>query len=336
MLLQNLHTHTTYGDGKNTPEEMVLGAISSGCCSLGFSEHSPMGSPDGDGWAMRSENMPAYRREVLSLGEKYAGKFPIFLGLELDMDSPAPGGDWDYLHCSCHGIWVDGVYRSVDYSADCTRDTIRQCFSGDPYAYTAAYFRRMAQWADTFPGQIVGHIDLVTKFNEGGAMFDEGDRRYLAPAMEAIEARFKLGVTRVIIGTKAVENPEMLREAVVRFGAEHIAAGIDAKNGMVAIQGWEQVSEISAMDLAMKMKEMGVRTIIYTDISRDGMLSGPNVEATKALSDATGLDIVASGGVSCMEDLHRICEAKIHGAIIGKALYEERIDLEKAVALFEK
>lgn len=154
-------------------------------------------------------------------------------------------------------------------------------------------------------------------------------------SLKDMEEVLNLGVYRVIVGTKAVENPELLREAVKQFGAEHIAAGIDAKDGLVAIQGWEQVSGISAMELALKMKEYGVQTIIYTDISRDGMLSGPNVAATKALHDATGLDIIASGGVSCMEDLHRIHEAGIHGAIMGKALYEGRIDLAEAVKLFE-
>lgn len=155
-------------------------------------------------------------------------------------------------------------------------------------------------------------------------------------SLEDIEEVLNLGVTRAIIGTKAVENPELLREAVKQFGAEHIAAGIDARDGMVAIQGWEQVSRVSAMELALQMKDMGVRTIIYTDISRDGMLSGPNVTATKELGDATGLDVIASGGVSCMEDLCRIHQAGIHGAIIGKALYENRIDLAQAVEKFER
>lgn len=155
-------------------------------------------------------------------------------------------------------------------------------------------------------------------------------------SLDDIREVLELGVYRAIIGTKAVEDPQMLRDAVEQFGAEHIAVGIDAKDGMVAVNGWEQVSQISAMELAMQMKEMGVKTIIYTDISRDGMLTGPNVEATKRLSDATGLDVVASGGVSCMEDLRQIHEAGIHGAIIGKALYEERVDLADAVQEFER
>lgn len=152
---------------------------------------------------------------------------------------------------------------------------------------------------------------------------------------EAIQAMLDLGVKRVIIGTKAVEHPEFLREMVRRFGEDAIVAGVDAKNGLVAVEGWEKVSTMTASSLCLKMKDMGVKHIVYTDISRDGMLSGPNVEATKDLTEETGLDIIASGGVSCMEDLKKLHEAGIKGAIIGKALYENRIDLPEAVRLYE-
>ena len=154
--------------------------------------------------------------------------------------------------------------------------------------------------------------------------------------LENIREILELGVYRVIIGTKAAENPEFIREAVERFGAEHIVAGVDAKDGMVAVEGWEKVSDKTALGLALAMKEMGVRTIVYTDISRDGMLSGPNIEQTKLLSDKTGIDIIASGGMSCMEDLRNVYNAGIHGAIIGKALYDKKIILREAAAEFEK
>lgn len=151
----------------------------------------------------------------------------------------------------------------------------------------------------------------------------------------AVERMLGLGVRRVIIGTKAVEHPEFLRDMVRTFGEEAIVAGVDAKDGMVAVEGWEKVSSLTARDLCLTMKEYGVRHIVYTDISRDGMLSGPNVEATRKLTEETGLDIIASGGVSCMEDLKCLHEAGIRGAIIGKALYENRIDLAEAVRLYE-
>ena len=152
---------------------------------------------------------------------------------------------------------------------------------------------------------------------------------------EAVDRMLDLGVRRVIIGTKAAEHPEFLRDMIRTFGEEAIVAGVDAKDGMVAVEGWEKVSSLTASDLCLTMKEFGVRHIVYTDISRDGMLSGPNVEATRKLTEETGLDIIASGGVSCMEDLKCLHEAGIRGAIIGKALYENRIDLAEAVRLYE-
>lgn len=153
---------------------------------------------------------------------------------------------------------------------------------------------------------------------------------------EAVEMMLGLGVSRVIIGTRAVREPEFVRELVESFGPERIVAGIDARDGMVAVEGWETVSEKKASDLCREMKGFGVRHVVYTDISRDGMLSGPNVEATKRLTLETGMDIIASGGVSSMEDLRRLCDEGIQGAIIGKALYEKRLDLQEAVRLFEK
>ncbi len=152
---------------------------------------------------------------------------------------------------------------------------------------------------------------------------------------ETAERMLKLGVSRVIIGTRAAEDPGAVRELVREFGSERIVVGVDAKNGMVAVEGWETVSAIPALDLVMKMKEYGVRHIIYTDISRDGMLSGPNVEATRILTVKSGIDIIASGGVSCMEDLTALHQAGISGVVIGKALYEGRVDFEKAAERFE-
>lgn len=152
---------------------------------------------------------------------------------------------------------------------------------------------------------------------------------------EAIQAMLDAGVTRVIIGTKAVQHPAFIKEIVERFGAERIVIGVDAKDGMVAIEGWEKVSSLSALDLCNQMKAYGVRHIVYTDISKDGMLTGPNVAYTQKLTEETGMDIIASGGVSCMSDLEELDKRGIHGAIIGKALYEKRISLQEAVQRFE-
>ena len=152
--------------------------------------------------------------------------------------------------------------------------------------------------------------------------------------MEDIERVLSYGIYRVIIGTKAVKEPEFVRKAIERFGSDHIVAGVDARDGMVAIEGWGEVSGTSAVSLCNAMKEMGVRHIVYTDISKDGMLCGPNVEMTKRLTEETGLDVIASGGVSSMDDLRALNAAGIKGAIIGKAIYERRIDVAAAVKEF--
>jgi len=151
-----------------------------------------------------------------------------------------------------------------------------------------------------------------------------------------IESKLDLGVERVIIGTKAVKDPAFIKEAIATFGAKRIVIGIDAKDGMVAIEGWEKISNYQAVTLAMEMKRYGVKTIVYTDISKDGMLQGPNIAHTKEMVQATGLNIIASGGVTSLKDLEMLEEINVYGAIIGKALYEKRIDLKKAINLFEK
>ncbi len=148
---------------------------------------------------------------------------------------------------------------------------------------------------------------------------------------EDIAYMLSLGVKRVVIGTKAVEEPEFVKEMVQKFGPECIVVGIDSKQGMVAVEGWKKLSSISALDLSLQMKEYGIRHIVYTDISRDGMMTGPNIPAIRNLTEYTGLDIIASGGVSSIDDLRQLRKYGVRGAIIGKALYEKKIDLKSAV-----
>jgi len=150
-----------------------------------------------------------------------------------------------------------------------------------------------------------------------------------------IEHKLSLGVDRVIIGTKAVNDPGFINEAIQSFGADRIVIGIDAKDGLVAIEGWETISNYNAISLALDMKKLGVKTIVYTDISKDGMLQGPNITHTNEIAKATGLNIIASGGISSLKDLELLQEIGIYGAIIGKALYENKIDLVKAIQMFE-
>lgn len=138
------------------------------------------------------------------------------------------------------------------------------------------------------------------------------------------------GVKRVIIGTAAYEDPAFLRE-LARIYPGRIAVGIDALNGKVAIKGWVTVTDESAVGLARKLEDAGVSCIIYTDISRDGMLTGPNVEATKEMAQSVGIPIVASGGISSVKDIYSYKGVKIEGIIIGKALYSGGIGLKEAI-----
>ena len=153
--------------------------------------------------------------------------------------------------------------------------------------------------------------------------------------LETIEKLLSLGVTRLILGSAAVKNPALVEEACKKYPG-HIAVGIDAKNGEVAIEGWGKGSGVAATELAQKMAAYGVETIIYTDISRDGMLSGVNVEATAALARACGVPIIASGGVASIEDIRRVKAVEadgVQGCIIGKAIYTGAVDLKEALAL---
>jgi phosphoribosylformimino-5-aminoimidazole carboxamide ribotide isomerase len=153
-----------------------------------------------------------------------------------------------------------------------------------------------------------------------------------------VEAYLSLGIGRVIIGTAAQRNPDFVKEACALFPGR-IVVGIDAKNGMVAVQGWAEVTDITAVDLARKFEGFGVSAIIYTDISRDGMLQGPNLEATKALAEAVSIPIIASGGVSSLQDIRNLMAIEasgVTGVITGKAVYAGAIKLAEAVAITRK
>ena len=141
-----------------------------------------------------------------------------------------------------------------------------------------------------------------------------------------------IGVDRVIIGTAAVTDPEFLAEAVKLYG-DRIVVGVDVKDGFVAIKGWLEISEVSCFDFCEKLSKMGVNTVICTDISKDGMMSGTNVELYRQLKERFGMNIIASGGVSSIDDVRALSEMDIFGAIVGKALYTGDVDLERAISV---
>lgn len=170
---------------------------------------------------------------------------------------------------------------------------------------------------------IVAAIDIPCEI--GGGIRD----------MQTIEAYLALGVDRVILGTIAKENPAFVEEACRAFPGR-IVVGIDAKDGLVAVRGWADVTEKKATELAKEMEGFGVTAIIYTDIARDGMMQGPNIEATKNLAESISIPVIASGGLSSLDDIRRLMEIEssgVTGIITGKAIYSGAIDLREAVAL---
>lgn len=156
--------------------------------------------------------------------------------------------------------------------------------------------------------------------------------------MDTIARYLDMGLNRVILGTAAISNPKLVEEACIKYGSDRIVLGVDARNGYVAIQGWDSTVTKSAIDLSLEMKERGITRIIYTDISRDGTLQGPNLEATKEIAVKTGLHVIASGGISCLNDIKEVkalVPFGVEGVITGKALYDGRLDLEEAIAVAE-
>jgi phosphoribosylformimino-5-aminoimidazole carboxamide ribotide isomerase len=145
-----------------------------------------------------------------------------------------------------------------------------------------------------------------------------------------VESALNLGIERAILGTAAVRDPHLIANLVQRYG-ERVVVGVDARDGMVAAQGWTETSHLAAKDLVRRMADVDVRTIIYTDISRDGTLEGPNIAATAELVQTGGPDIIASGGVGQLDDLVALAQSGVAGVIVGKALYTGAIDLPHAL-----
>lgn len=212
-------------------------------------------------------------------------------------------------------------------------------YSDDPVSVARCWASRGAEWLHIVnldgafelespnlhvAGQIGAAVDIPVQF--GGGL----------RALTDIEQALGLGMARVILGTVALRAPQVVAQAVERFGDERIVVSIDSREGRVAVRGWREKSEISALALAHSMRARGVRRIVFTDITRDGMLTGINVEATRQLADETGLRVIASGGVASLEDIRALLEIEpygVEGVIVGQALYTGAISLPDAMAL---
>lgn len=152
---------------------------------------------------------------------------------------------------------------------------------------------------------------------------------------ERVEELIDLGVQRIIVGTIAIENRKLLKELIEKY-REKIVVSIDAKNGKVALRGWEVLTEVNSINLCKELEDLGVKTIVYTDISKDGMLQGPNFEIYEKLSRETSLDIIASGGITSIADIKKLEKMNLYGAIIGKALYNGNIKLKEVIECLRK
>lgn len=149
---------------------------------------------------------------------------------------------------------------------------------------------------------------------------------------ERAKILFDLGVNRIILGSIAVKNRQLLKNLLNKY-KDKIVVSIDARDNLVAVEGWEEISKVNSIEFCKELEQMGVKTIVYTDISKDGMLDGPNFDIYKILSKETNLDIIASGGITTIDDVKKLIEMNIYGAIIGKSLYENKIDLKEALEL---
>lgn len=172
--------------------------------------------------------------------------------------------------------------------------------------------------------RILDAVDIPVQF--GGGLRD----------LDAVEDAFDRGVARVVLGTAAVRNPDLLRVVLDKYGAESVVVGLDARDGRVATHGWREVSDLAVADLGQRLAKLGAQLALYTDVARDGMLQGVDVDGSVALAEATGLRVIASGGVASLDDiarLHAVADRGIDGVIIGLALYTGRIDLAEAMVV---
>jgi phosphoribosylformimino-5-aminoimidazole carboxamide ribotide isomerase len=212
-------------------------------------------------------------------------------------------------------------------------------FNEDPAAQAEAFVAAGCEWLHlvdlngAFAGEPVNAapVEAILKRCPVPAQLGGGIRD-----MATIERWLDNGLKRVILGTVAVEDPALVKQAAAAFPG-HIAVGIDARGGRVATRGWAEETDVNATDLARSFEDAGVAAIIYTDINRDGAMQGPNIEATAALANAVSIPVIASGGVSNLNDLRALknCGAPLDGAISGRALYDGALDLAEALAVLK-
>ncbi|HAA90724.1 MAG: 1-(5-phosphoribosyl)-5-[(5-phosphoribosylamino)methylideneamino] imidazole-4-carboxamide isomerase [Thermoanaerobacterales bacterium 50_218] len=218
------------------------------------------------------------------------------------------------------------------------REDAETVYSADPVVVAEGWVARGARWLHVvdLDGAFTGkpcQLELVKKIVEAVSVpvqLGGGLRR-----LEDIEAALNCGVERVVLGTVAVSNPGLVREACYLFGGERIVVGLDVRGGFVAVKGWKEETAKSALEIAAEIREMGVERVVFTDTSRDGTLAGPNLAAIEEFARKSGLRVIASGGVSSLDDLLQLKALEplgVEGVILGKALYEGKVELEEALS----
>lgn len=253
--LQNLHTHTTYCDGKDTPEEMVLAAYQKGFDSIGFSGHAS--KTLNLSWTMTAEGTESYKQELASLKKKYADKINIYCGLEFDMYSKADLSGYDYLIGSVHCLSIGDEVIAFDDSAETTRSNVKKYYNGNGEAYAKAYYETLAKLPEYGSFDIIGHFDLVTKFCEMASFFDINSKAYRMAAVEAAEALagkipyFEVNTGAMARGYRTTPYPDFfLLKELKRLGFGAIISS-DCHDSAYLDCGFKQAREL--------LKECGFR-----------------------------------------------------------------------------
>ncbi len=251
MIKADFHVHTTFCDGKNTPEEMVEAAISLGMTSLGFSVHS---YTDFDtSYCIKKEKVADYIEEITHLKEKYSGKIRILCGIERDLYANKPEESFDYTIGSLHYVKKNGVYYTVDESAECLKKAINEAWQGNAAAFACDYFAEVSRMGEVSP-DIIGHLDLITKFDEVEPIFDVSDPAYIAAAKGAVDALLPLGVP-FEINTGAISRGYRKTP----YPAPFLLAYILEKGGKVILSG--DVHAASGLLCAFEEAEALARTL---------------------------------------------------------------------------
>jgi len=211
--------------------------------------------------------------------------------------------------------------QETEYGTDPTEVAHRWKDAGASWAHVVNLDGAFGEGNAANLAALAGIVPVGLRIQFGGGLRD----------LTGLRSVLKLGVTRVVIGTAAVESPALVEAALSEFGAERITIGIDARSGSVRTRGWQHQTGLTPEDLGRRWADAGVRWLVYTDVARDGMGTGLNVQETARLAEATGLDVIASGGVRSLDDVEQTFEAGLSGVIIGRALYEGQVDLADAL-----